>query len=80
MEQIIDKLYEAQYNSKNFFMEDKWKESGAREWELYTLLYERLEEEDKKLLLEYIKLKGERQNEELKASFRRGVQTAMRLS
>ena len=79
MGNIIDKLYQIQLNSKDFLMDCTAKDVNKREWELYTLLYEHLQDEDKEVFLEYIKLKGERQNEEIKASFGCGIRTAMRL-
>lgn len=78
MGNIIDKLYQIQIETEDFFVEGL-KEANEREWELYAFLYERLKDDDKKAFLEYIKLKGERHNEELKISFQRGIQTTINL-
>ena len=53
MDSIVDKLYQIQVNSGDFFAQVARGEESLREWELYTLLYEGLKEEDKKIFLEY---------------------------
>jgi len=79
MKDILNQIYQIQFNEGNLFSNLISKEETERESELYGLLYEKLQGEDQKIFLEYIQRKGKRQNEELKASFTSGFQTAMRL-
>lgn len=79
MDKVIEKFYEIYLDDEAFLVNITDKEKAKEEWGLYNVLYENTPKEYRKDLLKYIRLRGEREKEELKEVFIRGFKTAVSL-
>lgn len=79
MEKIIEKLFATQLQTENLPLGIVDTEVAKREWELYSILYEKLSNEEKKMFSEYTNLCAERHQAELYAAYSYGFKTATKL-
>ena len=79
MKDIIEKFYETYIEAETFLTGGIDKEKTNEEWKAYEILYESLTAEQEKKLLKYIRLRGDRQAQEMKKVFTEGFKTAIRL-
>ena len=79
MNELIEKMYNFDFEAGSFFGEIADKTVSRREWALYESLYERLSEKDRKIFLEYVNLQTEEHEKELKAAYEQGFKTAVTL-
>ena len=79
MKDIIEKFYQVYIEKEAFLTGGIDKEKTNEEWKSYEILYESLTVEQEKKFLKYLRLRGDRQANELKKVFAEGFKTAIRL-
>ncbi|MBQ8429685.1 MAG: hypothetical protein IJX30_06285 [Clostridia bacterium] len=79
MEKIIEKIFAMQLQTENLLLGIVDSEVAKREWEVYSILYEKLPMEEKKIFVEYTNLCAERHQEELYSAYSYGFKTATKL-
>ena len=79
MEKIIDKLFAMQLEAENLPLGIAGADVMKKEWDLYSALYEKLSNEEKKMFVEYTNLCAERHQEELYSAYNCGFKTATKL-
>ena len=60
MEKIIDRLFAMQLETENLPLGIAGSDAMKKEWDLYSALYEKLSNEEKKMFVEYTNLCAER--------------------
>ena len=79
MDKIIEKLFDLHMETESLPLGRQNKENADREWELFDLLYVKLEGETKAAFREYVNLCEERKKEELKAVYTYGFKSGVKM-
>ena len=79
MDKIIEKLFDVYMETEDFPLGRQEKKKMDREWELFDLLYDKLEGETKEALREYTNLCAEKEKEQLKILYMQGFKTGVKM-
>lgn len=78
MEKFLDCLYQLYLKKEDFPFGKPDKDSLDQEWNIYEFLYKHLPDEYKKIFVDYVNLRGARDNEEKQTVYKNGFKNGMR--